>query len=85
MSHKHKVTLEKLFSHPIASSLDWKKLSIALKHYGAEIKLSNSNKAHIHLKGKESIISLPHHGHEITNKSDVIKLRHFLEEVEITP
>ncbi len=26
MSHKHKVTLEKLFSDPIASSLDWKKI-----------------------------------------------------------
>lgn len=85
MSHKHKVVLEKIFAHPIASSIDWKKLSTALKHYGAEIELSNTNRAHIKIEGKELIIGLPHHGHELTNKADVTKLRHFLEAVEITP
>jgi hypothetical protein len=80
MSHKHKVTINKIFAHPITSSLDWKKLASALKHYGAEIDLSNTNRAHIHLEGKELVISMPHQGHEIANKTDITKLRHFLEE-----
>jgi hypothetical protein len=85
MSHKHRVVLQKIFAHPIASNLDWKKLSSTLKHFGAEINLSNNNHAHIVINGKELIISMPHHGHEINNKTDVTKLRHFLEEVGVTP
>ena len=85
MSHKHQVTLAKVFAHPIATNLDWKKLSSTLKHYGAEINLSNTNRAHIHLKGKELVIGMPHQGHELSNKTDITKLRHFLEAVGITP
>jgi len=84
MSHKHKVMLEKIFAHPIATSLDWKKLSSALKHYGAEIDLSHSNRAHISFGKKELVIGMPHQGKELKSKADVMKLRHFLEELEIS-
>jgi len=85
MSHKHKVTLEKVFAHPIATSIDWKKLSHALEHYGAEIDLSKSNHAKVVIGGSEFSMSLPHHGHEISDKSEVTQLRHFLEQVGLTP
>jgi len=85
MSHKHKVIIEKVFAHPIATNIDWKKLSHTLEHFGAEIEVSSSNKAKIHFKDKEIVLGLPHHGHELADKSEVTKLRHFLEEVELTP
>lgn len=85
MSHKHKVIIEKVFAHPIATSIDWKKLEHALEHFGAEIEISNSNRAKIVLRDKEIVIGLPHHGHEIADKAEVTQLRHFLEEVELTP
>jgi len=85
MSHKHKVTLEKVFAHPIATSIDWKKLSHALEHYGAEIDLSKHNHAKVVVGDKEFSMSLPHHGHEISDKSEVTHLRHFLESVDLTP
>lgn len=85
MSHKHKVTLEKVFAHPIATSIDWKKLEHALVHYGAEIDLSKSNHAKITVGEHEFSMSLPHHGHEIADKAEVTQLRHFLQEVGLTP
>ncbi len=85
MSHKHKVILEKVFAHPIATNLNWKKLSHALEHYGAEIELSKSNHAKVKIKDLEVSLSLPHHGHEISDKSEVTRLRHFLEQAALTP
>ena len=83
--YKRQVIIEKVFAHPIATNIDWKKLSHTLEHFGAEIEVSNSNKAKIHLKDKELVMGLPHHGHELADKSEITKLRHFLEEVELTP
>lgn len=85
MSHKHKVIIEKVFAHPIATNIDWKKLSHTLEHFGANIEVSNSNKAKIHLKGEELVLGLPHHGHELADKSEITKLKHFLETVDLTP
>lgn len=85
MSHKHKVIIEKVFAHPIATNIDWKKLSSTLTHLGAEIDVSNTNRAHISMQGKELTLGLPHHGHELANKAEVTKLRHFLEEVGVSP
>lgn len=85
MSHKHEVIIQKIFAHPIATNLDWKKLQHALEHFGANIELSNNNHAKIFMNGQELIMSLPHHGHEIANRADVTKLKHFLEEVGLTP
>ncbi|MDG6777486.1 hypothetical protein QCB44_02080 [Thiomicrorhabdus sp. zzn3] len=85
MSHKHKAIIEKIFAHPIATNIDWKKLEHALEHFGAEIEISNSNRAKIVLNGQELSISLPHHGHEIADKTEVTQLRHFLEAAGITP
>jgi len=85
MSHKHKTIISKVFFHPIATNIDWKKLSNTLTHFGADIELSNTNKAKIHLNGQEIILGLPHHGHELADKSEVTRLKHFLEAAELTP
>ncbi len=85
MSHKHKVIIEKIFAHPIATNIDWKKLQHALESFGAEIDISNTNKAKVTLRGQEIVLGLPHHGHELADKDEVTKLRHFLESIELTP
>ncbi|WP_373019472.1 hypothetical protein [Thiomicrorhabdus sp.] len=85
MSHKHKAVIEKVFAHPISTSIDWKQLQHALEHFGAEIEISGSNRAKIVMNGQEIVIGLPHHGHEIADKTEVTQLRHFLEAVKLTP
>lgn len=84
MGHKHFTLIQKVFAHPISSNIDLKKLKHTLEHFGAEISTAN-NRVHIVIKGKTLILGLPHHGHELSDKSEVIKLRHYLEEVGLTP
>ena len=85
MSHKHKAIIEKIFAHPIATNVDWKKLQHTLEHFGATIEVSHNNKAKIFIRDQEIVLGLPHHGHELADKSEITKLRHFLESIELTP
>lgn len=85
MSHKHEVIIEKIFAHPITTNLDWTKIQHALEHYGAEIEITSSNRAKIFLNGGEFVMGLPHHGHEISDKTEISHLRHFLESVGVKP
>jgi hypothetical protein len=85
MSHKHEVMIEKIYAHPISTNLDWTKIQHALEHYGAQIEISASNRAKIVLNGAEFVMSLPHHGHEISDKTEITQLRHFLESVGVKP
>jgi hypothetical protein len=83
MSHKHKAKIEKVFSHPISANIDVKKLFSALEHYGVEIDISKKHKAILHYKDKEFALNLPHSDH--LTKDEVVNLRHFLEEMGLTP
>jgi len=80
---KHKAKIEKIFEHPISGNIDATKLIHALEHYGAEVDVSKKHRALIHLNGREHSLVLAHNNE--LHKDDVVKLRHFLEEVGLTP
>ena len=80
---KHKEKLKKLFEHPISGNIDSKKLIHALEHYGAEVDMSKQGRALIHLESKSHSLSLSHRNE--LSKDSVVGLRHFLEEVRLTP
>ena len=83
MSQKHKVTLQKLFAHPMPTNIQWKKLMTALKHYGVAVEITSANKAKLAKDGQETLITLPHHGHEFNDKTEINHLKHFLESVDL--
>ena len=80
---KHKAKIEKIFEHPMSGNIDSKKLIHALEHYGAEVEVNKQHRAIINLNGKEHSLMLSHRN-EISRDS-IVKLRHFLEEVGLTP
>lgn len=80
---KHKTKIEKIFEHPMSGNIDTKKLLHALEHYGAEVDLNKQHRAIIHMNGKEHSMTLSHRNE--LSKDAVVKLRHYLEEVGITP
>lgn len=82
---KHKKVIEQVFAHPVSSNIDWKALQHALEHYGAEVEITKANKAKVILNDKEAVFGLPHHGHEIDSKDEIVTIRHFLEEAGLTP
>ena len=84
MSHKHKAKIEKLFEQPISTNIDVRKLLSALEHYGIGVDHTKKNKVRlIYSDEQELFLSLPHGDH--LSKDDVVRLRHWLEEVGITP
>lgn len=80
---KHKEKIKKLFEHPISGNIDSKKLVHALEHYGAKVDMSKHGRALIHIKDKIHSLSLSHRNE--LSKDSVVGLRHFLEEVNLTP
>ena len=81
---KHIEKIKKVFEHPISANIDVKKLLHALEHFGAEVDLTKEHHAKIHYNGKMYSMPLPHHDHTLA-KDVVVELRHFLEEVGLTP
>ncbi|MRI58087.1 MAG: hypothetical protein C6H99_01120 [Epsilonproteobacteria bacterium] len=75
--------LQKIFAHPIPTNLDWRGVESLLAHLGFEIE--HTKKGHVKIKneeGKEVVLIV--HNHEINNKDEVVKLKHFLEQNGIT-
>jgi len=83
MSHKHKNKIEKVFEHPVSSNIDVKKLLSALEHYGCDVDITKKHKAKLICQEKEFALALPHG--DTLAKDEVVRLKHFLEEVELTP
>lgn len=82
---KHKKVIQQVFAHPVSTNIDWKSLQHALEHFGATVELTKAHKAKVIYEGKEAVFALPHHGHEMSNKDEVVAIRHFLEEIGLTP
>ena len=80
---KHKTKIAKIFEHPLSGNIDTTKLIHALEHYGAEVDMNKQHRALIHIDGKEHSMTLSHRNE--LSKDAIVKLRHYLEEVGLTP
>ncbi|MDD2791255.1 MAG: hypothetical protein PHU40_11430 [Sulfurimonas sp.] len=83
MSHKHVKKIEKVFEHPVVTDLDSRKLVSALEHFGCSVEQTKNNKLKILYEGKEFVLGLHHSGN--LSKDEVVGLRHYLEEIGLTP
>ena len=80
---KHKAKISKIFEHPMSGNIDTTKLIHALEHYGAEVDMNKQHRAILHINGKEHSMTLSHRNE--LSKDAIVKLRHYLEEVGLTP
>ena len=83
MSHKHKAKIEKIFEHPVSGNVDVKRLISALEHYGVGVEITKHNKARLTFNEAELIMALSHNND--LSKDSIAKLRHYLEEIGLTP
>jgi len=80
---KHKEKIKKIFEHPLSGNIEATKLIHALEHYGAKVDMSKSGRVLIHIQDKEHSLSVSHRNE--LSKDSIVKLRHFLQEVGLTP
>ena len=83
MSQKHLKKIQKVFEHPVSTNLDTNRLMSALEHFGCSVEHSKSNKIKISFDGRDLTLGFHHSGS--LSKDEILKLRHFLEEVALTP
>ena len=83
MSHKHKIKIEKIFEHPISNNINVKKLISALEHYGVKVEVTKKHKAKLFYNDSEFVLPFSHN--DMMAKDEVVMLRHWLEEVGLTP
>ena len=83
MSKQHIKKIKKVFEHPVSTNLDTHKLMSALEHFGCGVVQSKANKIKITFDGRDLILGFHHSGS--LSKDEVLKLRHFLEEIGLTP
>ena len=83
MSKQHTKKIQKVFEHPVATNLDTHKLIAALEHFGLSVEHSKTNKIKITFDGRDMVLGFHHSGS--LSKDEVLKLRHFLEEIGLTP
>ena len=85
-TRKHRQTLEMIFGHPVSTNIDWKAVEHLFEHLGYEVEITKNHHAKVKAdNGQEVVIILPHHGHTLESKDEVIKIRHFLEGQGVTP
>ena len=80
---KHKLKIQKIFEHPLSGNIDSKKLMSALEHFGVQIDMSKQHRALLHFNNQEHSMTLGHRNE--LSKDSLVKLRHFLELVGLTP
>ena len=82
MNKRDTETLKKIFAHPINMNLEWSEVEHLFKSLGANIE--NTHHSHIKITLKEYSYSFikPHHK-EISNKQEIIEIRHFLEKAGV--
>ncbi len=83
MSKQQLKKIEKVFAHPVATNLDTNKLLSALEYFGCSAEHSKTNKIKVTFDGRDLVLGFHHSGS--LSKDEILKLRHFLEEVGLTP
>lgn len=85
MQHKHRETIDKIFTHPIDMNIDWHRVEHLFEHLGAEVSESSHGNLKVQLNGHERAFPRSHHAKQVESKDEVVELRHFLEAAGITP
>ena len=83
MSHKHRKTLEKIFTEPVSGNIHWRDIESLLTHLGAETDNTRGARLTVMLNGVEGHLHRPHHSGSC-GKHDVRHLREFLAAAGVT-
>ena len=84
LSSRNRRTLSRIFQHPMAMNLPWRDVIHLLEALGAQIEPASNDKLKVAVNGVERSFR-PHQHKTVSNKDEVVELRHFLEEAGCRP
>jgi hypothetical protein len=82
VSHNHRQTLDRIFSHPVSSNVEWRQVTSLLESLGAATEERNG-KLRVTLGGETAVFEPPH-GKDV-DRQTVVDLRRMLEHAGVTP
>jgi hypothetical protein len=77
LSRRHARTLGHVFQHPLPANLHWNDVMHLFDALGAETE-EHDGKVKVRLNGQNHTFPLPHHK-DVTDRDEIVQLRHFLE------
>jgi hypothetical protein len=83
MSHKHRKTLEKIYTEPVSGNIHWRDIETLLTHLGARTDRTRGARMSVSLNGVEGQLHRPHHG-SVCGKHDIRHFREFLSAAGVT-
>lgn len=82
MNHRHRKTLQSLFSHPISANIDFREVEHVLQELGAQIDNKSGARIGVTLNGHSAAF---HHANHSLTKDEVVQIRKFLETCGVNP
>jgi len=76
MNHKHRKTLESLFSHPISGNITMKDVEHVFENLGAHLSRASGGKVTVTMAGHSA--NFHDHSHSLS-KDEVVQIRKYLE------
>jgi hypothetical protein len=82
LNHHHRVTLEKIFSHPLSGNVEWRQVLSLLEAVGAATQEPNG-KVKVELGGETKVLQPP--GDKDVDRQMVVDLRRMLTNAGLEP
>ena len=82
VTHHHRQTLERIFSHPLSGNVEWRQVTSLLESLGAATEEPHG-KLRVMLGGETAVFEPPH-GKDV-DRETLVELRRMLEHAGVTP
>ena len=85
LSGHHRITLEKIFSHPVSHNIEWHDVRSLLGHLGT-VEQEHDGRLRVTLGDRTIVFDAAHHHHEDSlDEQQVVDIRRMLGDAGITP
>ncbi len=79
MGHAHHETLQKVFAHPMDMNIHWRDIVRMFEQLGGHVEETGHGRLKVKLGDHERTFGIPHHGHSLDSRDELVEIRHFLE------
>jgi hypothetical protein len=85
MGHAHHEIVDRVFAHPMDMNIHWRDIVRMFEKLGGTTEETKHGRLKVHLGGKETTFTIPHHSNTLDSRDELVQIRHFLESAGFKP
>lgn len=85
MGHAHHEIVDRVFAHPMDMNIHWREIVRMFEKLGGTTEETRHGRLKVHLAGKETTFTIPHHSNTLDSRDELVQIRHFLESAGFKP